>query len=359
MPTVAGRSPKDLGMLAVPGNELSKDNTNSWSERTGGQFNHHNDFYTGRQGQEFSSLQESYAYTYALGGMQIINHPGQYWDISKTYSETAKDGPGWHATNFKTYPSLIGLEVYNQGNRRPNDRILWDQILERTMPERPVYGYSCDDAHNNDQLFKNYNFMLMEDLTTDELKDAMRKGETYFCYEPAGTGQGKAPRITAIAVDEQTETITIETNGLVHWIYGTDQTSTAASSTRSTVIGMGNTFCYKGFQGSYVRAFITNPYGKTCTQPICFVDKNGTSIDQVEAEGTLTMVLYPNPTTNQISVFMNDADTEENIEVFDLNGKPILSQPVAGATTILPTQNLAAGMYMVRVGNRSGKFIKK
>jgi hypothetical protein len=56
---------------------------------------------------------------------------------------------------------------------------------------------------------------------------------------------------------------------------------------------------------------------------------------------------------------MNDADTEENIEVFDLNGKPILSQPVAGATTILPTQNLAAGMYMVRVGNRSGKFIKK
>jgi predicted alpha/beta superfamily hydrolase len=359
MPSVAGRSPKDLGMLAVPGNELSKDNTNSWSERTGGQFNHHNDFYTGRQGQEFASLQESYAYTYALGGMQIINHPGQYWDISKTYSETAKDGPGWHATNFKTYPSLIGLEVYNQGNRRPNDRILWDQILERTMPERPVYGYSCDDAHNNDQLFKNYNFMLMEDLTTDELKDAMRKGETYFCYEPAGTGQGKAPRITAIAVDEQTETITIETNGLVHWIYGTDQTSTAASSTRSTVIGMGNTFCYKGFQGSYVRAFITNPYGETCTQPICFVDKNGTSIDQVEAEGTLTMVLYPNPTTNQISVFMNDADTEENIEVFDLNGKPILSQPVAGATTILPTQNLAAGMYMVRVGNRSGKFIKK
>jgi hypothetical protein len=346
-------------MLAVPGNELSKDNTNSWSERTGGQFNHHNDFYTGRQGQEFASLQESYAYTYALGGMQIINHPGQYWDISKTYSETAKDGPGWHATNFKTYPSLIGLEVYNQGNRRPNDRILWDQILERTMPERPVYGYSCDDAHNNDQLFKNYNFMLMENLTTDELKDAMRKGETYFCYEPAGTGLGKAPRITAIAVDEQTETITIETNGLVHWIYGTDQTSTAASSTRSTVIGMGNTFCYKGFQGSYVRAFITNPYGETCTQPICFVDKNGTGIDQVEAEGTLTMVLYPNPTTNQISVFMNDADTEENIEVFDLNGKPILSQPVAGATTILPTQNLAAGMYMVRVGNRSGKFIKK
>ena len=142
---------------------------------------------------------------------------------------------------------MIGLEVYNQGNRRPNDRILWDQILERTMPQRPVYGYSCDDAHNDDQLFRNYNFMLMEDLTTDELKDAMRKGETYFCYEPKGSGEAKAPRISAINVDETAQTITIETDGLVQWIYGTDKTSTAASSTRSTVVGVGNTFCYKGF----------------------------------------------------------------------------------------------------------------
>lgn len=103
MSIVPARDPAALGMLAVPGNELSKDNTNSWSERTGGQFNHHNDFFTGRQGQEFASLQESYAYTYALGGMQIINHPGQYWSIDNTYSETQKDGPGWHATNFETF----------------------------------------------------------------------------------------------------------------------------------------------------------------------------------------------------------------------------------------------------------------
>lgn len=33
-------------------------------------------------------------------------------------------------------------------------KVLWDQILTRTMPERPVWGYSCDDMHNADQLFK-------------------------------------------------------------------------------------------------------------------------------------------------------------------------------------------------------------
>ena len=359
LPGVQARDPQTLGMLAVPGNELSKDNTNNWAERTGGQFNHHNDFFTGRQGQEFASLQESYAYTYALGGMQIINHPGQYWNLGDTYSETAKNGPGWHANNFKTYPSLIGLEVYNQGNRRPNDRILWDQILERTMPARPVYGYSCDDAHNNDQLFKNYNFMLMEDLTTDELKDAMRKGETYFCYEPAGTGQGKAPRITAINVDETAQTITIETDGDVQWIYGTDKTSTAASSTRSTVVGIGNTFCYKGFQGTYVRAFITNKYGETCTQPICFVDKNTpVGIDETDAT-TLSLVVFPNPTTSEVSVFMNEYELESEIDVYDLNGKQVLTKAVEGAVTTLPASTLPNGMYIVKSGERTAKFIKK
>ena len=360
MSTVPARNPAELGMLAVPGNELSKDNTNSWSERTGGQFNHHNDFFTGRQGQEFASLQESYAYTYALGGMQIINHPGQYWSINNTYSETQKDGPGWHATNFKTYPSLIGLEVYNQGNRRPNDRILWDQILERTMPERPVFGYSCDDAHNDDQLFRNYNFMLMEELSTEELKDAMRNGETYFCYEPKGSGEAKAPRITNIAVDEDKKTITIEANGLVYWIYGTDKTSAAPSSARSTVVGIGNTFCYEGYQGSYVRAFITNVYGETCTQPFSFVDvKNSTDVAGVMTDETLSIFVFPNPVVDQVSVFMNDAQTEEMLCVYDITGKQIMRQHVEGTLTILPTHNLTSGIYLIEAGKRTARFIKK
>ena len=359
MSIVPARDPAALGMLAVPGNELSKDNTNSWSERTGGQFNHHNDFFTGRQGQEFASLQESYAYTYALGGMQIINHPGQYWSIDNTYSETQKDGPGWHATNFETFPSLIGLEVYNQGNRRPNDRILWDQILQRTMPNRSVYGYSCDDAHNNDQLFRNYNFMLMENLTTDELKDAMRKGESYFCYEPAGTGEGKAPRISHISVDEINKTITIAANGLVHWIYATDKTSTSASSARSTVVGIGNTFSYAGYQGSYVRAFITNVYGETCTQPISFADEKTVDVEDIPVENRLALLLYPNPANAYLNVFMNAYEQKDMIHIYDTNGKLLIIKLVVGAVTMVPVQSLSSGMYIVRVGERIGKFFKE
>ena len=358
MSGVAARNAEALGMLAVPGNELSKDDTNSWDERTGGQFNHHNDFFTGRHGQEFASLQESYAYTYALGGMQIINHPGQYWNLSTTYSETEKNGPGWHATNFKTYPSLVGLEVYNQGNRRPNDRILWDQILERTMPERPVFGYSGDDTHNDEQLFRNYNMMLMEELTTEELKDAMRKGESYFCYEPKGSGEGKAPRITNIAVDEANKSITIETNGIVSWIYGTDMTSSSASSTRSSVVGIGKSFCYEGYQGAYVRAFITNAYGETCTQPFGFTDSTMTDVDNVAGNTELKVFVFPNPATDELRVMMNAANTAELISVYDITGKEVMRQPVEGAMTTLPVSQLHTGIYLLTVNGRQVKFIK-
>ncbi len=356
---ISERNADELGMLAVPGNELSKDNTNSWSERTGGQFNHHNDFFTGRQGQEFASLQESYAYTYALGGMQIINHPGQYWSIDNTYSETQKDGPGWHANNFKTFPSLVGLEVYNQGNRRPNDRILWDQILERTMPERPVFGYSGDDTHNDEQLFRNYNFMLMDALTTEELKDAMRKGESYFCYEPKGSGEGKAPRINRIEIDESNKTIRINTDGMVYWIYGTDKTSSAASSTRSSVVGIGNTFNYSGFQGTYVRAFITNAYGETCTQPFSFADENTAGVEDVKDNNHLSLMLYPNPASAYVSVFMNDAPAQAMIYVYNVNGQCVMSQEANGAYTTLPVHHLSAGIYIVEVNNRISKFVKE
>ena len=358
MSGVPARDPEALGMLAIPGNELSKDNTNSWSERTAGEFNHHNDFFTGRQGQEFASLQESYAYTHALGGMQIINHPGQYWSIDNTYSETQKNGPGWHATNFKTYPSLVGLEVYNQGDRRMNDRVLWDQILQRTMPMRNVYGYSGDDTHNNEQLFRNYNMMLMTDLTTEDLKQAMRTGASCFCYEPKGSGEAKAPRITNIEVDEQAQTITIEANGLVHWIYATDKTSSAASSARSTVVGIGKTFCYKGYQGSYVRAYITNVYGETCTQPISFIDKNMVGVENVPVT-TLTIMAYPNPTVDQLNVFMNHSECEDMIRIYDINGREVVVTPVQGALTVVSVRELPLGMYLLQSGKRTARFIKE
>ena len=186
----------------------------------------------------------------------------------------------------------------------------------------------------------------------------MRKGESYFCYEPKGSGEGKAPRIAAIHVDESEKTITIDANGLVHWIYATDKTSSSASSARSTVVGIGDTFSYKGYQGSYVRALITNMYGETCTQPISFKDVNATSLENISTQ-SLALMLYPNPASAYLNVFMNSACEGEMIYVYDLHGNTVLTHVVEGAQTNLPVQSLGAGMYIVQVGTRVGKFFKE
>jgi hypothetical protein len=159
-------------------------------------------------------------------------------------------------------------------------------------------------------------------------------------------------------VDEQAQTITIEANGLVHWIYATDKTSSAASSARSTVVGIGKTFCYKGYQGSYVRAYITNVYGETCTQPISFIDKNSVDVENIPVT-TLSIMAYPNPTVDELNVFMNNSEIEEVIRIYDLNGREVVVAPVQGAMTVISVGELPSGMYLLQSGNRTARFIKE
>jgi hypothetical protein len=108
-----------------------------------------------------------------------------------------------------------------------------------------------------------------------------------------------------------------------------------------------------------VRAFITNAYGETCTQPIGFVDKNA-PVGIEETDGvTLSLVVFPNPTTEDVNVFMNESDQESEINIYDINGKQVISKAVEGAVTKIPTSILPNGMYIVKSGERTAKFIKK
>lgn len=343
------RDPAQMGMIAIPGVELSKDRRNNWSESTGGEFNHHNDFFTGRKGQEFMSLRESYAYTQAIGGMQIINHPGQYWNLSISYAPGAKNSPEWHAENFRLYNSLIGFEVYNQGNRRPNDRILWDQVLTINMPETPVWGYSCDDTHTAEQYFRNYQFMLMDDFSVDALKDAMRQGKTVFSYEYTGSGQDKAPHINDITIDDENGTITIDSDDAdtIEWIYSTHRTnSSSAASTKSTVVGLGNKFDFNNYQGSYVRARLVNRYGETATQPFGFyVDKTDVITATVGKQQENSLTVMTDDKANSVTV--GCTEVMKRITVINVAGMIVDYLEPDSDTVTFSTSSYPTGVYII------------
>ncbi|MBQ8721304.1 MAG: T9SS type A sorting domain-containing protein [Paludibacteraceae bacterium] len=55
---------------------------------------------------------------------------------------------------------------------------------------------------------------------------------------------------------------------------------------------------------------------------------------------------------------MNESAQEDEIRVFDTNGKLVMTKEVEGPLTILPVQNLVSGVYIVKVGERVEKFVK-
>lgn len=235
-----GRNPDSLGMLAVRGNEFSSsDHINAFF-----------DFTTSS-----NSLESGIPHVAARGGLAHINHPGRYntpadWD--------------WYVPWFMAYPSCVGMEVFNQGDRYPTDRQLWDNINERFFPAtgRMVWGYSNDDKHTTNHLYRNFQFMVMPELTEDALRKSQQDGAFYFCYEPGGSGDADVPRINEITVDNVSKTISIAASGYerIYWI-----------GPGTAVVATGPIFDFSAYLDiPFARAVLDGGSGDCYTQPFGF-----------------------------------------------------------------------------------------
>ncbi len=245
------RDPEDLGMLAVQGNEISgTDHINSFF----------NDYGGASYGQEEQVLQQ----IQSRNGMAMINHPGRYFR-----SDT------WYKELYETYyqQPLIGMEVHNQGDRYPSDRDLWDRINALVMPEVMIFGLSNDDMHQSSHLFRNYQFMLMDELTEEKLRDSLIEGSYYFCYESGGSGDVNppVPRINGIEITDNGTVITIEASN----ININNSGHTITWKTNNGVVGTGYSFDIDDLSSGsiFLRAELVNGSGKTYTQPFVLKDE--------------------------------------------------------------------------------------
>ncbi len=236
------RDPAQLGMLAVQGNEIFQFND------VGSLLNGYDHSPPGLSKEE---LEEGLSEIASNHGLAMFYHPGR-----------SGEKPGWYVDFFKRYGILLGLEVFNQGDRFPTDRLTWDRVLGRTMPARPVWGFSNDDSHRAEHLFGNYQVMLMEELSEKSLRRTLRGGTFFFCREPGRSGKALAPRVERILVDEERYTITLEGSAWneVEWITDT-----------SDIVGSGAVFCYRDTECAYVRARLIGPCGETGSQPFGFI----------------------------------------------------------------------------------------
>lgn len=233
-----GMDPEKLGMLAVKGNELS--------------FQHHiGSYFSNYYGYRQGSVDESLRNIGEEGGLAVFFHPGRY---------NSPDKWRWYLPYFRKYPHLLGMEVYNMGDRYPRDRELWDNLLFELMPYRPVWGFSNDDMHQYYQIGRNWNVFLMPELSEKALRRALKEGQFYFTYAPEGSAAGP-PVIKEIKVDPGSITIHADNCHSIYWISG------------GHVIAEGETIMYLETGGvtSYVRARLVGEGGSTYTNPFGFL----------------------------------------------------------------------------------------
>ncbi len=227
-----GRDPADLGMVAIAGNELSR--------------HHHTGAWFVQYETPSSDLKANLAEVGDLGGLAVLYHPGRYEFEAE-----------WYVDLLRKYAHLIGMEVYNQGDRYPKDRQLWDAVLTELMPERPVWGFSNDDMHVLLHLGRNWQVLLLPELTEQAVREAIVEGRFYFCRV---TRDGEeAPEIKAISTDAETGHIAIEATGAdeIIWI------------SRGEQVHSGPVFDPRQAPNAagYVRARLIGPNGSTYTQP--------------------------------------------------------------------------------------------
>ncbi len=107
------------------------------------------------------------------------------------------------------------------------------------------------------------------------------------------------------------------------------------------------------------RSFLNNDYNyyiKLSCPWSYSITQLSDSQSSVETTTTITGSVYPNPASDFIKIDMNATSINSSIEIFDAFGKQVMSIIYTGEN--IDISSLTAGVYFVKVGSKSWKFIK-
>lgn len=246
-----------------------------------------------------------------LGGISVINHPGEYSGARQETSTAAaynystakyKYVIDKYAGLLEEFPSCIGIDINSKGDYRTRyDRKLWDILLQKVVPTgRSVFAVATSDSHNLGIVYSGYTEMCMPSNTVANLKTCMQNGAFFAASKYLGNPdeiaeiasdlengnntskamgdellamQQKdakaiynapldvdAPTVFGVAANNNADSITLLTSNalLVRWI------------ANGKTIATGNTIDlddYSSEIGNYVRAEIFGEGGIVYTQP--------------------------------------------------------------------------------------------
>lgn len=210
-------SPEELGMVGIQGNELTFRHHicsyftkyGVWYERTGREAPYGG--IVDEHGNEVWEHDQLEAIT-RKGGLSVLCHPS----VLQHHGWWIRQSLDWYVEHYARHPkeSLVGIEVTNTApDRRDYDEGLWDQLLARFMPQRPIWGFGADDNHRRERHRQTFNLFYLPECTDATVRSAMERGQ--FCFTKSTNhtvgllDQDRFPSLKQIAVDEQAATLTL------------------------------------------------------------------------------------------------------------------------------------------------------
>ena len=274
------------------------------------------------------------------GGISMLSHVGEFVYTDKDSADhVGRPVDEYYSNKFARIfldnaGSSVGMGINSATDAHTRcDRILYDSILQRTIPNGVVpWGFTFSDSHNERSLNDAYTMMLMENFTIEDFRSSMENG---LCFGVSHYSNGvelngmkempnlteeeidenkiylsnDTPMVTRVTVDAQNETISIEGEHFneITWV------SNGNVIKRDSNITTGSAELYLhdpdllSDPSLYVRFYITGENGICYSQPFV-LNVEGETFQPVNV-----------PKTHDVSTFLRALVTVLDVAFFRLN----------------------------------------
>ena len=274
------------------------------------------------------------------GGISMLSHVGEFVYTDKDSADHVGQPVDEYYSNkfarifLDNAGSSVGMGINSATDAHTRcDRILYDSILQRTIPNGVVpWGFTFSDSHNERSLNDAYTMMLMENFTIEDFRSSMENG---LCFGVSHYSNGverngmkempnlteeeidenklylsnDTPMVTRVIVDAQNETISIEGEHFneITWV------SNGNVIKRDSNITTGSAELYLhdpdllSDPSLYVRFYITGENGICYSQPFV-LNVEGETFQPVNV-----------PKTHDVSTFLRALVTVLDVALFRLN----------------------------------------
>lgn len=174
----------------------------------------------------------------ASGGISMLSHVGEYVYTDKDSADHVGQKVDEYYVNkfarlfLDNQGSSVGMGINSATDAHTRcDRILYDQILQKTIPNGVIpWGFTFSDSHSDTSINDAYTMMYMPELTNDALRNCMLNGQFFSVshysngYELNGMQEmegyyddcdsvewwkDNTPMVTKVEVDEENDVIKV------------------------------------------------------------------------------------------------------------------------------------------------------